>query len=436
MIPTARVFQLGSVALLLIIVGRGEAWSTQAAWLVFGVVAGGFLLDGCLASYRPQLTFLRNTPPQMHVDQPHSIEWIVENRSPFPVHLRLKDQWPHNARADPPEMEGTVEPGSRLALHYELVPARRGDTAFGDLVYRVLGPLGLAWSQKRWSAAAPILVLPHLANWKAAELAQRQALVRQAGSHRYRWRGAGTLFESLREYSPEDDIRWVEWKATARTGRPISRNFEVERHQQVMLLVDSSRMMTTYCGRRTKFDAVLEAAVLAARTIVDQGDSLGMLVFSDHVESYLHPRRDRSQVRAVMNALYDRHPRLVDADYESALTLTAVRAQRRSLIILFTDVTVIEAAQRMLLYVRRLAQRHLPLVVTIADETVENLELTEPQTDDELYRVAVANQLMLQRAELLGQLRAGGVEVLDTHADRIATQTIERYFELKRRLRL
>jgi uncharacterized protein (DUF58 family) len=424
------------VALLIVLVGRGAAWSTEAGWIVFGLVAFAFVLDGVLASVRPQLTLQRHTPPQLHVDEPHTIEWGIENRSPFAVRLRLRDQWPRGSHGEPRELEGTVAPRSRLVLAYQLVATRRGDGTFGNLVYRVQGPLGLAWSQKEWPAAAPIRVLPQLANWKTAELAVRQALVRQAGSHRYRWRGAGTQFESLREYSPEDDIRWVEWKATARAGRPISRNYEVERHQQVMLLVDAGRMMTTYCGRRTKFDAVLEAAVLAARAVVDQGDSLGMVVFSDRVDTYLHPRRDRTQVRAVMNALYDRHPRLVESDYESALTFTAVRTQRRSLVILFTDVTVIEAAQRMLLYLRRLAPRHLPLVVTIADETVEELEVKEPQSADDLYRVAVANQLMLDRAQLLRQLRSAGAEVLDTHADRIATQTIERYFELKRRLRL
>jgi uncharacterized protein (DUF58 family) len=101
--------------------------------------------------------------------------------------------------------------------------------------------------------------------------------------------------------------------------------------------------------------------------------------------------------------------------------------------ILFTDV---ESAQRMSLCLRRLTPRHLPLVVTIADETVEELELMRPQTGDDLYRVGLANELVVQRAELLQQLRAGGAGVLDSHADRVATQTIERYFELKRRLRL
>ena len=308
--------------------------------------------------------------------------------------------------------------------------------AFGDLDYRIRGPLGLAWSQKRLPARLEIRCLPHLANAKAAELAERRALLRQAGSHRYRWRGAGTSFESLREYSSQDDIRWVDWKATARLGRPISRNFEVERHQQVMLLVDASRALTTYCGHRTKFDAMLEAAILVARAALGQGDGLGLIVFADQVDAYLHPRRERAQLKAVIENLYAKQPRLVEPNYELALTLAAKRNVRRTLFILLTDVTVIEAARRMLLYLRILTPRHLPLVVTIADETLEQNELLEPRTAEEFYRVGVATELMYERTLLLEELRRSGVEVLDSRADQVAARAIERYLDLKRRLRL
>ncbi len=317
---------------------------------------------------------------QLHVDQPVPVTWIVENLSGSAVAIRLCDQVPDGARAIPPVLEVDAAPLSRTTLTYELIASQRGPLAFGDLHYRIRGPLKLAWSQKRLAARLEIRCMPHLANAKAAELAERRALLRQAGSHRYRWRGAGTAFESLREYSVQDDIRWVDWKATARQNRPISRNFEVERHQQVVLLVDASRALTTFCGHRTKFDAMLEAAILVARAALDQGDDLGLIVFADQIEAYLHPRRERTQLKAVIDSLYSRQPRLVEPNYELALTLASRRNLRRTLFILFTDVTVIEAARRMLLYMRVLTSRHLPLVVTIADETVEENELREPRT--------------------------------------------------------
>jgi uncharacterized protein (DUF58 family) len=435
-IPTRRLLWLQAGSLAVILGGQGTPRAILAAWIWTGALLAAFLIDGIVARARSNYRLERRSPGQLHIDQPVRISWIVENRGELPLLLQLSDRVPDESDAEPSTLDVNVPPRSRTSFTYELIPSRRGMVAFGDLDYRIRGPLGLAWVQKRYPARLEIRCLPHLANAKAAELAERRALLRQAGSHRYRWRGAGTSIESLREYSFQDDVRWVDWKATARLGRPISRNFEVERHQQVVLLIDASRALTTFCGHRTKFDAMLEAAILVARAAVDQGDGLGLVVFADQVDVYLHPRRERAQLTAVMENLYAREPRLVEPNYESALTLAAKRNQRRTLFILLTDITVTESARRMLLYLRVLSPRHLPLVVTIADETIEQNELLEPHTAEQFYRVGVATELMYERTVLLEELRRSGVEVLDSRADQVASRTIERYLDLKRRLRL
>lgn len=436
MIPTKRMIWVGLLSLTIIILGRGAPPAIGLAWGFLGLTFAGFVIDGILGDRRPRLHLERQAPAQLHVDHLHIVRWIVENHSLFEVRLQLCDRVPLGARAQPRIISLCASAHSRTTVSYELFPKHRGPAFFGELTYRVLGPLGLCWRQKRLPARLEIQCLPHLANWKAAELAERRALMRQMGSHRYRWRGSGTVFESLREYNTQDDIRWVDWKATARFGQPISRNFEVDRHQQVILLVDASRAMTTYCGRRTKFDTVLEAAVLVARAAVDHGDSLGLVLFADQIDVYLPPRRERSQMTAVMEHLYGKFPRLVEPNFELALSRTARQNQRRSLIILFTDVTVIEAARRMHAYLRILTPRHLSLVVTIADETLEKWELVEPRTTEDFYRVGVANELMLERTLVLEELRRSGAEILDSPADLVAARTVERYLDLKRRLRL
>jgi uncharacterized protein (DUF58 family) len=435
-VPTRRALILAAIPLVVVLGGRGGSGASLLAWGLMIVVFAAFLVDGSLARRQRGLRFERQMPSQLHVGQPERIGWIVENHRNWPLAIRLADHVPDGAVALPAILEVKAPLRSRTVVQYQLIPSQRGIARFGSLDYRVRGPLGLAWSQKRLPATWELRCLPHLANAKAAELAARRALLRQAGSHRYRWRGAGTAFESLREYSTQDDIRWVDWKATARLSRPISRNFEVERHQQVMILVDASRALSTYCGHRTKFDAMLEAAILLARAALDQGDGLGLIIFADQIDVYLHPRRERTQLKAVIENLYAKTPRLVEPNYELALTLAAKRNSRRTLFILLTDVTVIEAARRMLLYLRILAPRHLPLVVTIADETLEQNELLEPRTAEEFYRLGVATELTYERTLLLEELRRSGVEILDSPADQVAARAIERYLELKRRLRL
>lgn len=437
MIPTRRLLLLGATSLATILAGRGAAWSVEAAWLVLGAVILAGIGDAVLASVRiPKIELRREPPTQLYVDQPQPVHWRIENRGMHDVSLELRDRLPQSGAAEPDRLALRVPARSRVTASYRIRVTQRGLLSFGDATGRICGPIGLCWRQFGIPAQVSVRSLPHLGNRKAAELAASTALVRQGGSHRYRWRGAGTVFESLRDYSPEDDIRWLDWKATARRQSPITRNYEVERHQNVMLLVDASRMMTTYCGTRTKFDTVLEAAVLLTRAALDQGDAVGLVLFADRIDAYLGPRRDQAQNTRVMEALYAQYPRLVEADFESVLTSVSHRVRRRSLVVMFTDLTVIEAARRMLAYVHMLNRRHLCLVVTIADESLQLQELREPRTAEELYQVGVASQLMLERAELLERLRRSGAEVVDTPADQIAVRTIERYLELKRKLRM
>ncbi len=280
-IPARRLIWLAAVPLVVILGEPRRAGSDRRRMGPHGSARSpASWSTALLAGTRPRLRLHREAPGQLHVDQPD--RHCLDRRKPEPVSAGARSSpigFPIRLAPTQPRWRSTAPPRSRTTLHYDLVPAERGMAAFGDLDYRIRGPLGLAWSQKRLPARLEIRCLPHLANAKAAELAERRALLRQAGSHRYRWRGAGTSFESLREYSSQDDIRWVDWKATARLGRPISRNFEIERHQQVMLLVDASRALTTFCGHRTKFDAMLEAAILVARAALGQGDDLGLIVF-------------------------------------------------------------------------------------------------------------------------------------------------------------
>jgi len=435
-LPTRLLIVLGAIPLLVAALSDGSETILGIAWGLMGSLFILWFMDGIWLQPGQKLSLSRIAPEQVYVDQQHRIEWVLENRSSVHTCVELRDQLPAGAETDTPELSIAIPPQSGTRLCYDLKPTIRGDLEFGNLYYRTRGALGLAWRLSMVNAKHPLRCYPHLANWNAADIAARQALSRQSGSHRIRWRGTGTIFESLREYTTEDDIRWVDWKASARAQRPITRNFETERHQQVLLIIDASRMMMTYCGHRTKFDTALEAAILAARSAVEVGDAVGLLVFSDKIEVYLHPRREKSQVGAIMNALYALHARPVEPDFETAITLIATRNRRRSLMLLFTDVTVIESSRRMSIYIRSLIPRHLPLVATIADQTVEQLEILEPQNAEEFYQVGVANELLLQRDELLEVLRNSGAAVLDSPADEIATRTIETYLSLKNRMLL
>lgn len=166
-----------------------------------GLLVVAAVIDGLYTGLRIRVNLYREAPGRLFVEQPNIVTWIVENSNEFAVALELADRYPARARAEPVVLSIVAPPRSRGAFSYNLVPVERGPAVFGDLDYRIRGLFGLVWTQKRLSAPLELRVLPHLANTKAADLAERRALMRQSGSRRYRWRGAGTSFESLREYS-------------------------------------------------------------------------------------------------------------------------------------------------------------------------------------------------------------------------------------------
>jgi uncharacterized protein (DUF58 family) len=192
-------------------------------------------------------------------------------------------------------------------------------------------------------------------------------------------------------------------------------------------------MMATYCGNRTKFDAALEGALLLARAAMDLGDQVGLLLFSDKVETYFHPRRDRREVGRYLNALYNRFPRLVEPDFEGALQLATARNPRRSLVLVFTDLTDVDSANRLVVRLRAMVPAQVPVVVTIDDDALRELEERSPRSPEEVYRIGVASQLAWEREEVFARLRAGGVTSLHVAADKLAAAAIEQYLQVRRR---
>jgi uncharacterized protein (DUF58 family) len=438
-LPTRRFFWIIWLGPLLILLAGGADWAEMPATSIFVATCALALIDGALARFNPRLELARIVADNLYVGRSQPVEWQLTNRSPFDLAVALRDRIPAGCEIEASSisrgdlLEATVPASSLATLRYSIVPRERGDGSFGDLVYRVRGPLGLALAQRTVAAARPVRMLPEFANWKAAEIAVQRALTRQIGIHRHRFRGTGTIFESLRDYGVADDVRWIDWRATARAQRPITRNFETERHQNVLLLLDGSRMMATFCGNRTKFDAALEGVLLLARAALDLGDQVGLMLFSDKVDTYFHPRRDRQEVGRYLNALYNRFPRLVEPDFEGALGLAAARNQRRSLVLVFTDLTDIDSANRLVERLRAMVPAQVPVVVTIDDDALRDLEERTPQSPEEVYRIGVASQLAWEREEVFARLRASGVTSLHVAADKLAAAAIEQYLQVKRR---
>ena len=270
----------------------------------------------------------------------------------------------------------------------------------------------------------------------AYDLVVRKNRIWELGLHATRVLGGGSEFERLRDYVPDDEYRRINWKATARRGKPISAEFQTERSQNLVALLDVGRMMRSPVGDVEKLDCAINAVLLLAYVATGKGDRVGMLAFADRPLVWLAPRSGRGQFYRMLETLYAVQAQRVEPDYAAALSYFSVQQQKRCLAVLFTDLTGSVGMDALVAQMARLGRTHLPLLVTVADPAVQ--ELVEQRVHDSrsLYERTAAEQALDERALAVERLRSNGVSTLDVPADELSVAVINRYLELKARTQL
>ena len=267
-------------------------------------------------------------------------------------------------------MQGKVEPLETWQGLYHVQPVRRGDYAFGNITLRWLGPLGLVHRQRRVRAAEGVKVYPNLLDVRKYDLLLRRNRLQEIGLRSTRMFGEGTEFERLREYLPDDEYRSINWKATARRHHPVTVQYQTERSQNVIAVLDTGRMMQTPVADIAKLDYAVNAVLFLGYVATGKGDRVGVMSFADDVEHYLAPRQGRGQFYRMLELLYAVEARQIEPNYRKALTYLAIKQRRRALVVIFTDLSSGLSLDSLVAQVSLLARSSLPLVVTISDPDV------------------------------------------------------------------
>ena len=296
--------------------------------------------------------------------------------------------------------------------------------------------MGLAYRQ--WKVTLPwsVTVYPTLPASRLKSSMAEAVRRKESGLRAIRKLGEGRQFESLRTWVPGDDTRHIDWKASARRRKLMTRQFEEERRQQVLLVLDAGRMLTEDVKGESRMEHVVRAALSLAFAANYHDDNAGVMVFSADVHHYVTPQRGRRGLRQVLEVLAVVEPTLVEPDYPAAFRYLAVRNRKRALTVLFTDVIDQFASQALVASVATLRPRHLPLVVTMRNSELDKAASARPQTVTEAYRKAAAEELIAARNDALQQMRRRGAMVLDTTPELSAGAVVDQYVELKRRGRL
>ncbi|HEX8209284.1 MAG TPA: DUF58 domain-containing protein [Longimicrobium sp.] len=423
-LPSHRFLIVLAGAALLHPLSTAGALAADALLLVL------FAVDAILAPRA--LRVERRAPRRVSLNAEAEVTLSVQNNGPRPAHLRLTDDLPPIlSRLDGDVRDLTIRPGHTERATYRVRAARRGDELFGDVHLRVLGPLGLAWRQRRIPREDAVRVQPGVAELRRYRLLGLHNRLRDAGFRAVRQRGEGGSFESLREYVRGDDPRSMDWKASARRGQMIVRQFQVEKRQNVMIAIDAGRLMTQKIGGQERLDYALTAALLLADVAALHGDLVGLLVFSDRVTQYLPP--SKASLSRMADALGDVHAKMVEPNYPAAFTYLAHQLRRRSLLVMFTDIIDARASSALVAHLGRAAERHLPIAVAIRNPELEAAATLDAKDEADVFRRAAAEELLQARAAALAAMQRAGVLVADTRPTDAVPSAVNRYLDVKRR---
>ncbi len=436
MIPSIRGILILLLAAPIIALGvllRGFEW---IGWIYAVVIVIFFFVDWRMAGSVDRFNVERQHESKLSLGVQNPVTISVRNRFRRGTSFEVRDEAPEAFQIETRLMSGNVQPLGTWTGVYHLQPLRRGDYAFGNITLRWKGPLGLVFRQGMVKAAGPVKVYPNLLDVRMYDLLLRKNRLQELGLRTTRMFGEGTEFERLREYLPDDEYRRINWKATARRHRPVTVQYQTERSQTVIAVLDTGRMMQSPVANIAKLDYAVNAVLFLGYVAAGKGDRVGVMSFADDVSHYLAPRQGRGQFYRMLEVLYAVDAQQVEPNYRKALTYLAVKQRRRALVVIFTDLSSGASLDSLVAQVSLLARSSLPLVVTISDPDVHAAANQEPTDSLTVYQRASAAQMLDERRIVLDTLRKRGVLTLDVPANQLSLAVINRYLELKGRTML
>jgi uncharacterized protein (DUF58 family) len=324
-----------------------------------------------------------------------------------------------------------IAPGGWTELAYRLNANDRGEHVFGPVALRLLSPFRLWLAQHEVGAPTSVRVFPNFARITQYALLATDNRLSQLGVLRQRRRGEGLDFDQLREYRRDDSTRRIDWKATARVRKPIVREYQDERDQQIVFLLDCGQRMRSRDDALSHFDHTLNSMLLLAYVALRQGDAVGFATFGHPAPRFFPPRKSAATVQMLLNATFDLQPTLQTPDYLAASQTLCGHLRKRSLVILLTNLRD-EDDSTLQPALAQLRQRHLVLVASLRETGLDML-LHKPIADfDDALAYAAAVDYRQSRQTQLSRLHACGVSVLDTDAPQLPVALVNRYWEMKR----
>ena len=389
------------------------------------------LLDALRLKRLPSPRVQRQVPGSLALGRWSDIRLEVEHELDQPLAIQIFDHVPDSLGYENLPLSTELQPGQRSLIGYRLRPLKRGHYTFETCELNLPSPFGL-WSGKRLLTITDhTRVYPDFARLYGGQLLAVDNWLSQLGVRQRQRRGLGMEFHQLREFREGDSLRQIDWKATARHRTPIAREYEDERDQQIIFMLDCGRQMRSQDGELSHFDHALNACLLLSYVALRQGDAVGLCTFACDTPRYLAPVKGAGQLNVLLNGVYDLDSTQRPADYPAAVNQVLARQKRRALVVLVTNLRD-EDDSELLNAVRHLGQHHQVLVVSLQEAALEPSHLPAVNTLQDALTYCATVDYLNTRANIQQRLNTHGLAVLDTPPEHLSTTLVSRYLGWKK----
>lgn len=391
------------------------------------------LVDLAISPTPVRIEVQRETGDVMSVGAKNAVKIRLRNNNATRMIVEVHDEPP--APCDIFDLPVPVElpPNRTRTLTYHAQPHHRGKNRFGNVFLRCRTRLALWTLQVEHHLEFPVRIYPDIKAVYGVELLARQNRLADAGVKMSRLRGRGNEFERLREFRREDEYRSIDWKATSKRQQLISREYVVERNQNLLFLLDCGRSMCNELDGISHFDRALNAAILLSYIALRQGDTVGMLAFSNRVERWVPPVRGTGGIQSFIRQIYELQPVYEASDYNLMVEQLRIRYRKRSLVVLITHALDEVHLKVIGSHMRELRSPHLVLGAFLKNVPLHERLNSVPETSLEAFQIAAAAEMIANESRQIAQLEKSGLLIADTLPEQLSSHLISQYLEIKAR---
>lgn len=399
------------------------------------IAVGALLGIDLLLLYRSRegVIAAREVPERLSNGDENEIGIALTHRYQFSTHLTVVDELPVQFQVRDAQYTLTLPPQEKREVRYTVRPVERGVYAFGALNVFARSPLGLVSRRYRFDAEQEVPVYPSFLQMRKYELLAISNRLEEIGIKKMRRIGHTMEFDHIREYVVGDDVRTVNWKATARRGSLMVNQYQDERAQPVYCLLDMGRVMKMPFEGMTLLDFSINASLVLSNIALLKQDRAGLIAFSQDINVTVPARRKAGQMQTIQEALYNLQTDFLESDYARLYVHLRRHIRQRSLLLLFTNFETRSSMQRQLSFLRALARQHVVVAVFFENTELQDLLASTPKNTEQIYIKTIAEKFAFEKREIVEELRRHGIQAILTPPKDLSVNTINKYLELKAR---